>query len=110
MGQQKSDRGADFVVVDDPLSPTYARDKGVREGVNALFDAEIITRLNDRAAGKIIVLMQRLHPGDLSGHLSEPIYDFTKLVVPAIALTDELETNVRQDHCPQTWRGDRTST
>ena len=89
MGHQMSGRGADLVVIDDPVSPTYARDKGARDGVNASFDAEIITRLNDRTAGKIIVLMQRVHPADLSGHLSKPIYGFKGLVVPAIALWDE---------------------
>lgn len=69
VGQQLSGRGADLIIVDDPLSPARAIVSADRDKVNSWFDGEILTRMNDRTDGQIMVLMQRVHPGDLSGHL-----------------------------------------
>ena len=62
-------RGADYIVIDDPLRPDQALSETQRKSVNEWYDHTLITRLNDRQNGSIIVIMQRLHEDDLVGHL-----------------------------------------
>ena len=62
-------RGADFIIVDDPLKPDEALSETQRNGVNNWNDHTLISRLNDKQKGCIIVIMQRLHEDDLVGHL-----------------------------------------
>jgi len=57
--------GADTIIIDDPLKPTDADSDVVRVGVNNNYDNTIKSRLNDRAHGAIIIVMQRLHDDDL---------------------------------------------
>lgn len=69
VGQQLSGHGADLIIVDDPLSPSFALDASRRKGVNAWYDAEVRTRMNNRSVGAIFIIMQRVHPEDLCAHL-----------------------------------------
>jgi predicted phage terminase large subunit-like protein len=62
-------RGFDFIVVDDPLSAHDARSAAERERVKETYHGMIASRLDDPARGAIIVVHQRLHEDDLSGHL-----------------------------------------
>jgi len=62
-------RGFDFIIVDDPLSAHDVRSRAERERVRDAFDGMIATRLDNPAKGAIIVVHQRLHVDDLSGHL-----------------------------------------
>ncbi len=62
-------RGCDFLIVDDPLNPKQAESELQRESANEAFDRTFSTRLDDKDNGVIIVIMQRLHENDLSGHL-----------------------------------------
>lgn len=62
-------KGADFVIVDDPHNPMQAESDTQRESVIQAFDSMFTTRLNSQKTGRIIVIMQRLHDKDLSGHL-----------------------------------------
>jgi predicted phage terminase large subunit-like protein len=77
-------RGADFIIVDDPMKPQDAMSKAERERITQLFDGTITTRLNDKNNGCIIVVMQRLHVDDLVGHLL-PSGDWVHLCLPAIS-------------------------
>ena len=61
--------GADILIVDDPHTPLQAASKVERERALTWFDQTFSTRLNDKKKGKIIVVMQRLHSQDLTGHL-----------------------------------------
>jgi predicted phage terminase large subunit-like protein len=81
-------RGADFIIIDDPLKPDEAVSETQRNAVNSWYDHTLVSRLNDKRAGCIILIMQRLHEDDLVGHVldGEP----WKLVrFPAIAEEDE---------------------
>ena len=81
-------RGADFIIIDDPLKPDEALSETQRNAVNSWYDHTLVSRLNDKRKGCIILIMQRLHEDDLVGHVlgGEP----WKLVrFPAIAETDE---------------------
>ena len=64
-------RGADLIIIDDPLKPDQALSKSQRKTVNDWYDHTLYSRLNNKETGCIIVIMQRLHEDDLVGHLRE---------------------------------------
>ncbi len=76
--------GGDILIADDPINPLQARQYGQRAAVNAWFDHTFVTRLDDKQKGAIVVVMQRLHPEDLSGYLLEK-GGWEHLCLPAIA-------------------------
>lgn len=63
--------GADLIIIDDAQKAEDARSEADRARVNAWFDETLSTRLNDPRTGSIIVVMQRVHEDDLTGHLLE---------------------------------------
>ncbi len=81
-------RGADFIIIDDPLKPDEAVSPTRRQAVNEWFDNSVLSRLNDKRKGCIILITQRLHEDDLVGHvLEQENWDLVRL--PAIAEEDE---------------------
>ena len=64
-------RGADFIIIDDPLKPDEALSQTQRIAVNQWYDHTLYSRLNDKQTGCIILIMQRLHEDDLVGHVLE---------------------------------------
>ena len=60
-------RGADVIIVDDPLKGLDALSEASRRRVNDFFDNTLITRLNDKTRGAVVIIMQRLHEDDLVG-------------------------------------------
>lgn len=62
-------RGGDIIVLDDPLSPTQAWSKADRTECNRFLDQTLSTRLDDKRKGAVVVVMQRLHTEDATGHL-----------------------------------------
>lgn len=58
------------IIIDDPIKPDDADSDVIRERVNNRFDSTIRNRVNSRNT-PIIIIMQRLHPMDLSGYLME---------------------------------------
>lgn len=89
VGQQLSGHGADLVVVDDPLSPHRASDPDACKETNNWFDYEVLQRLNNRDEGSMVLVMQRVQIGDLSGHLKDASHKFEYVVLPSIATEDE---------------------
>jgi predicted phage terminase large subunit-like protein len=61
--------GGDRLVVDDPLKAEDASSETKRKGANEWFDQTWSTRLNDPVRSTQVVIMQRLHEQDLTGHL-----------------------------------------
>jgi len=84
-------RGADFIIIDDPLKPDEALSETQRKAVNEWFDHTLYSRLNDKRTGCIIIIMQRLHQDDLVGHVLEQ-EDWDHVRLPSIA--EEEETHV----------------
>ena len=90
-------RGADFIIVDDPLQPDKALSDARRGAVNDWWDNTLVSRLNHKLTGCIVILMQRLHEDDLVGHVLdierrmgldiEPKWHIVRF--PAIAEEDE---------------------
>lgn len=76
--------GGDILIADDPINPLQARARGQRDAVNQWFDHTFVTRLDDKQKGAMVVVMQRLHPEDLSGYLLEK-GGWEHLCLPAVA-------------------------
>ena len=62
-------RGADIIIIDDPLKPEEALSEAHRQGANEWFDHTLYSRLNDKQQGAIVLIMHRLHEDDLVGHV-----------------------------------------
>jgi predicted phage terminase large subunit-like protein len=81
--------GADVIIIDDPVKPDDALSQVERQKANDWFRHTLVTRLNDKLAGAIIVVMQRLHEDDFVGHILG-LDDWEVLSFPAIAEEDEV--------------------
>ena len=81
-------RGGDVIIIDDPLKPDEAVSETRRKAVNEWYDATLVSRLNDKRTGAIVIIMQRLHEDDLVGHLLAR-EDWHVVSFPAIAEEDE---------------------
>jgi predicted phage terminase large subunit-like protein len=81
-------RGADIIVIDDPLKPEEALSQARRQAANEWFDHTLYSRLNDKQKGAIVLIMHRLHEDDLTGHvLAQEDWEIVRF--PAIAEADE---------------------
>jgi predicted phage terminase large subunit-like protein len=81
-------RGADFIIIDDPLKPEEALSETQRKKVNAWYGNTLFSRQNNKGTGRIVIIMQRLHEDDLVGHvLGQGQWDLVRF--PAIAEADE---------------------
>src|SRR5438105_12534548 len=81
-------RGADIILIDDPLKPEEALSDAQRRGTNEWYDHTLYSRQNDKRRGAIVIIMQRLHEDDLVGHvLGQEQWEI--LNFPAIAEKDE---------------------
>src|SRR5207249_4836762 len=82
-------RGADIIVIDDPLKPEEALSEAQRDATNDWYANTLYSRLNDKRRGGIVIIMQRLHEDDLVGHVlgQEP---WEVVSFPAIAEADEV--------------------
>jgi predicted phage terminase large subunit-like protein len=96
VGGALTGRGADYLIIDDPLKPDEALSDSQRKAVNDWFDGTLYSRLNDKRKGRIILIMQRLHEDDLVGHVLG-VEPWTVIRFPAIA--EEDETHVIQTPC-----------
>jgi predicted phage terminase large subunit-like protein len=91
-------RGADIIIIDDPLKPEEALSQAQRQAANEWYDHTLYSRLNDTRTGAIILIMHRLHEDDLAGHvLAQEDWEVVRLA--AIAEDDEsyaLDTELGQ--------------
>ncbi|MCC0806952.1 terminase [Methylobacterium sp. W2] len=62
-------RGADIVIIDDPIKALDALSQAERRRVTEFYDNTLLTRLNDKQRGAVVIVMQRLHQDDLVGHV-----------------------------------------
>ncbi|MGA7323083.1 MAG: phage terminase large subunit [Rhodomicrobium sp.] len=81
-------RGADVIIVDDPMKADDALSDLRRRAVHDWYDNTLRSRLNRQDEGAIVIIMQRLHTDDLVAHLKET-EAWDVLSLPAIAETDE---------------------
>ena len=53
-------RGADLIIIDDPLKPEEALSQAQRRATNEWFDHTLYSRLNDKQQGAIVLIMHGL--------------------------------------------------
>lgn len=77
-------KGADYVLVDDPVKPDEALSDQIRGNTNGAIRNTLFSRFNDPRVGKFIMIMQRLHEDDPTGHLLQDM-GYVHLKLPAEA-------------------------
>jgi predicted phage terminase large subunit-like protein len=72
------------IIIDDPHNAMEAESEAVRMSTLEWFDNSLSTRLNNPRTGAIILVMQRLHEDDLTGHIlsSDAGSDWVHLMLP----------------------------
>ena len=80
--------GADIIIVDDPIKAIDAASPIERQNVRDWFEGTLLSRLNDKQKGAVVVIQQRLHEDDLPGSLLAT-GQYHHLDLPAIAVRDE---------------------
>jgi len=81
-------RGADLIIIDDPIKADDVASDLKRASTNASFYNTVYSRLNNKEAGAIVVIMQRLHVDDFVAYVTErERWDIVSL--PVIADADE---------------------
>jgi len=88
IGGSMTGRGGNFIVIDDPLKAEEALSRSARERVNDYYGTTLLSRLDSKRHGVIVLVMQRLHAEDLAGRLVND-GGWTHLNLPAIATRDE---------------------
>lgn len=84
VGGTLTGRGGSIIVIDDPMKPVDVLSDVKREAVKDWYDGTLYSRLDNKKAGAIILIMQRLHVDDLVGHVLNK-EAWTHLNLPAIA-------------------------
>jgi predicted phage terminase large subunit-like protein len=80
--------GGDIFIIDDPQKPIDAQSDIQRDRLNQWVSNTLMSRLDSKERGVIIVVMQRVHLHDWSGYLMEP-GGWQVLSLPAIAEREE---------------------
>ena len=89
VGGTLTGRGADLIVIDDPLNAAEAQSEAARKRVIDWFGGSLVSRLNDKRTGAIVAVMQRLHEDDLAGHVLRQ-GGWEHLDLPAIAVEEQV--------------------
>jgi predicted phage terminase large subunit-like protein len=80
--------GGDIFIIDDPQKPVDAQSDAQRDRLNHWVANTLMSRLDNKESGVIIVVMQRVHLNDLSGYLMDG-GGWEVLSLPAIAEQQE---------------------
>ena len=88
VGGSFTGRGADVIIIDDPMKAHEAQSETARRNVNEWYGTTLLSRLDDKETGAIILVMQRLHEDDLAGKLLRES-EWHHLDLPAIAQEDQ---------------------
>ncbi len=81
-------RGAALIIVDDPTKADDVLSESRRTSANMWFDNTLLSRLDDKTTGRIVIIMQRQHQDDLVGHVLER-GGWESVVLPTFAIQDE---------------------
>lgn len=84
IGGTLTGKGADYVLLDDPLNPKEAMSDTIRATTISEIRSTLFTRFNDKRTGRFILIMQRLHEGDPTGDLLKD-GGYVHVKLPAIA-------------------------
>jgi hypothetical protein len=62
-------RGADLIVIDDPVDIPNAGNIELLEKINSTVDGPVMSRLNSQRDGRVLIIAHRLSEFDLCGHV-----------------------------------------
>jgi hypothetical protein len=79
-----------MAIIDDPLKPDDALSETKRSAANHWFANTLLSRLDDKRTGAIVIVMQRVHMDDLTGFLLSQFDEWEILSLPAIAEFEEI--------------------
>jgi predicted phage terminase large subunit-like protein len=99
VGGMATGEGGDRIVADDALNAQEAVSDAALEACIEWWDGAMSTRLNDPENGARVIIMQRLHERDLTGHVLEKGTGYTHLCLPM---------RFEEGH-PHVWRGGRVA-
>lgn len=88
VGGSLTGRGADLIVIDDPIKAGDALSQTVMASAKDWYSNTVSSRLNNQKTGKIVLVAQRLQPEDLPGHLAS-LGGWEELVLPMVAWKDQ---------------------
>jgi hypothetical protein len=104
VGGTLTGRGGNLLIIDDPLKPQDAHSESARESLKQWYSNTLLSRLDHKTEGAIVVVMQRLHPDDLVSHLLEQ-GNWAHLNMPAIAEEESIvQLSLNRSH--RRWVGD----
>jgi predicted phage terminase large subunit-like protein len=83
---------ADRVIIDDPHSIETAESEADRERTSRNFRESVPHRINDPVKSAIVLIMQRLHVGDLCGVIEQYKLPYQKIILPMEYEPDRTET------------------
>lgn len=96
VGGSLTGRGADLIVIDDPIKAGDALSQTVMASAIGWYSNTVSSRLNNQKTGKIVVVAQRLQPEDLPGQLAAT-GGWEELTLPMVAWRDQdIELNAGQ--------------
>jgi hypothetical protein len=96
VGGTLTGEGGDFIIVDDPLSSAHALSETLRKRATNWFDQTLVTRLNNRKKGVIVLVIHRLHQEDLTGYLlSKPKNIWHHICLPMISENKEIIYSIK---------------
>jgi predicted phage terminase large subunit-like protein len=98
VGGASTGMGGNFLIVDDPLDPERAASEAERTTANNWIDQTWSSRKNDPETAAEVVVMQRLHQNDVTGHLLEQ-GGWEHLKVPQEATVQEYFSIRDFKHC-----------
>jgi len=84
VGGSSTGKGGNRIVVDDPHNPLEAESDKERQNGIDFFNGTLSTRLDDKKKGAFVVVMQRLHEADLTGHILDGEEHWEHLKIPGI--------------------------
>ena len=85
IGGSLTGEGGDIIIIDDPQNPQIANSDTERQATINFFKNTLQSRLNDQKTGAFIIIMQRLHESDLTGHILSEQLGYEHLKLPACA-------------------------
>lgn len=81
--------GGDLFIIDDPQKTQDAMSETRRNSLNQWVPNTLMSRLDNKQTGVVIIVMQRVHINDVCGFLTENSSDWEALSLPAIAESEE---------------------
>ncbi len=81
-------KGGDLIIIDDPMKAGDVSSNAARASVLEWANTTLFSRLDDKLTGAIILLQQRQHEDDMSGHMLRA-GGWYHLNLPAVATEDQ---------------------